>query len=276
MKGKKVNTATQTEVNTLTGIAKAMRRRAQVSSVADTAAAKPIGKPTPDSAKAHEKGRAAAGYALAEKAWRYVQNDDLTLRDLASDIIYLDNAARAQFREELNARKDAAKASTRIGMAEDNAESNISRGGQVSSAFVRISELMVISRAADVGMKPADICEWMNKYGHGVGSAKDGKVVWTDLSFANILKACRSVTESGAILRDGVMIKVADPKKRTAGRKADSPADKLRKFMLTNFNPKDLPMLANVVKQLAATVHSKVDAKTALDAMKPKKAAKKG
>jgi hypothetical protein len=270
-----MNTATQTEVNTLTGIAKAMRRRAQVSSVANTAEAKPIGKPTPDSAKAHEKGRAAAGYALAEKAWRYVQNDDLTLRDLASDIIYLDNAARAQFREELNARKDAAKATTRVGMKADDEASNINRGAAVRSAFVRISELMVISRAADVGMKPADVCEYMNTQGHGIGSGKDGKVVWTDLSFANILSACRSVIESGAVLRDGVKVKLADPTKRTAGRKADSPADKLRKFMLTNFNPKDLPMLANVVKQLADTVHSKVDAKTALDSMKKKPTAKK-
>jgi hypothetical protein len=274
MKGKKVNTATQTETNLLTGIAKAMRRRSQVSSVADTPAAKPVSSGVVDQTKANKKGHEAVGYALAEKAWRYVQSDALTLRDLASDILYADNAARAQFREELNKRKDEAKGTTRFGMADDDKGSNAMRGAVVRSAFVRISELMTISRAADLGVKPHDIIEHQQTKGHGIGSGPKGSFVWTDMTYPMILETCRTVYSSGAILRGGVAVKVADPTRRTAGRKADSPADKLRKFMLTNFNPKDLPMLANVVKQLAATVHSKVDAKTALDAMKPKAKAK--
>lgn len=242
---------------------------APVRSVADLATVIPIGKAVADSKKAADRAKKAEGSAFAERVFEAISQNLATQRGYAETLMNMDAPNRAGFRENINAKRKAARAyETTIG---DTVK------GLTQSQFVQLSKLVTLSYAADAGFKPATAVDMWNKLEKGAA------LTWDKMDYGRIMKMAVVYKNANAALPAGkalggngaAAIKVTFASERARkGRTAWSAADKVAKYLLSNVGVKELAIVAKMAERLAAKIKSAEAATATLKILADKYSAK--
>lgn len=188
-------------------------------------------------------GGPAHGAALAARVWAEALNNITTWARYGRDIIETDVDARKTFRHDLNMQKKAASAADKASATK-----------MTRTVFVRISELFTVSKAADKGMKIADVVNGWN--GKGLADQRTAETI----SFPWIVEYSRAFLKEQGIV-DG----------RGSSTPRMTSTEKVQKYLLVNITPADFPHVLSMVQKLAKSVKTPEQAKEMLDSLKPKK-----
>lgn len=176
----------------------------------------------------HGDGK-AQGAALADNIWLDAQREGRTWVARYTEIFMVGPIARAEMRRALGEHKKAVSAFDKLN------STSMSR-----SAMVRVSEVFTVSRAADKGLT-LDACQ----------------KAWTEKGQTKDMPGPFVVTYARAHLNAGIAV---NPR----GRKALTAVEKVKRYILTNYTPKELPAFAALMASLAKRVKTPKDVETEL------------